>query len=237
MSTIKKNIHDNLVKLGIIVDGKVRENGKSLSAGFMDLVLERMSGLDDFNTRGTIAFSLAHYFEQAGDLCCDPDMVIFYHPDTHIAEAHSFEMAIPPLLQVVYPDPGKLDRQKEKELNEFLCGWLNTLIQQGHGEQWESNGFEEETEEAPLQINRWSSSVQLADIAIIETLTTRLNGTTVLYQNACNSSIVLDLDEARNLDLDGSCTMPVEEITQCLIEAGMNVTNLNAISHLELSAR
>jgi hypothetical protein len=136
---------DRLVKLKIIdKDGSLRNNGKSIAGGYMDLVFERLEHLDDFNSNGTKAFSIAHYFVQNGDLCQDPEMVLFYNETLKTVEAYSFQMAIPPVYDLVYPQPGFVAPRLKKELNSFLRNWLNNLIQQGHGKSWMDSSVEEE---------------------------------------------------------------------------------------------
>jgi hypothetical protein len=56
-----------------------------------------------------------------------------------LAEAYSFQQAIPPIYQDVYPEPGKVRPKLKKELNSFLRLWLQNLIDQDHGETWIDN--------------------------------------------------------------------------------------------------
>jgi hypothetical protein len=74
--------------------------------GFMDLVVEVLS-----RNPSTMVLSLAHYFEQNGDLCQDPEMEVrVYLPrgdQPGRVEALTFQQAIPPIYSVVYPEPGK----------------------------------------------------------------------------------------------------------------------------------
>jgi uncharacterized protein YqiB (DUF1249 family) len=139
---MNKNVYetnfDRLVKLGIIAkDGSVPEPyRRSRSAGYMDLVVERHKDLDYLSGSQGIAVSLTHYFEQNGDLCMDPEMVIVVYPTRKMAEVLTFEQSLPPLYQEVYPEPGKVYPQLQKELNKFLRTWLNNLIAQGHGKLW-----------------------------------------------------------------------------------------------------
>lgn len=78
--------------------------------GFMDLVVEVLSR--DRRT-GAMVLSLAYYFTQHGDLCQDPEMELRVYPpqDRHPGrvEALTFQQAIPPIYQRVYPEPG-MDR-------------------------------------------------------------------------------------------------------------------------------
>ena len=137
---MRKNIHQTifgrLVKLGIVRDGQLRADGRSQSGGFMDLVFEKLPYLDGTSGQAGVAFSMAHYFKQNGDLCQDPEMVVLVYPDLAMAEAHSFQQAIPPIYQEVYPEPGKYRPELKKDLNSFLCQWLQNLIDQDHGKNW-----------------------------------------------------------------------------------------------------
>ena len=60
--------------------------------GFMDLVVKVLPQCPE---TGAMVLSLAHYFEQHGDLCQDPEMTVrvFSHG---MVEALTFEQAIPP---------------------------------------------------------------------------------------------------------------------------------------------
>jgi hypothetical protein len=101
------------------------------AAGFMDLVVEVLS-----RNPSTMVLSLAHYFEQNGDLCQDPEMEVrVYLPrgdQPGRVEALTFQQAIPPIYSVVYPEPGKVVPHLKRELNDFLGTWLRNLEQQGH---------------------------------------------------------------------------------------------------------
>ncbi|MEZ8801206.1 hypothetical protein AB6D78_08440 [Vibrio splendidus] len=133
--TIFETNYGRLVKLGVITkDGVVSEQcRRSQVVGLMDWVVERLPHLDGTsgNDEG-IAVSLAHYFEQNGDLCKDPEMVVLIYPSQRMVEAFTFEMSIPPIYQQVFPEPGKFYPHLRKELNTFLRQWLNNLITQQH---------------------------------------------------------------------------------------------------------
>ena len=135
--TVYETNYERLLKLSIFSeDVEVSSHRKSISDGFMDLVVERNTLLDDVTGNKGLGFSLAHYYVQNGDLCSDPLMEIIIYPDTKKVEAFSFEMSLPPVYQVVYPEPGKVYLRLRKELNDFLRQWLNNLIDQGHGKNW-----------------------------------------------------------------------------------------------------
>ncbi|AEF05688.1 DUF6908 domain-containing protein [Alteromonas naphthalenivorans] len=133
--TIYETNYDRLIKLGVVtkagaVAGQCR---RSEVPELMDWVVERLPHLDGAsgNEEG-VAVSLAHYFEQNGDLCKDPEMVVLIYPSQRMVEAFTFEMSIPPIYQQVFPEPGKFIPQLRKELNSFLRQWLNNLIEQNH---------------------------------------------------------------------------------------------------------
>jgi uncharacterized protein YqiB (DUF1249 family) len=101
--------------------------------GFMDLVAEV---LPQDRSTGAMIVSLAHYFEEAGDLCQDPEMTVRVIPPgpgrPGMVEALTFQQAVPPVYQAVYPEPGKVAPRVKRELNAFLATWLRNLWQQGH---------------------------------------------------------------------------------------------------------
>ena len=101
--------------------------------GFMDLVVERLEPCPE---TGAMVLSMAHYFTQEGDLCQDPEMTVRIFPPEGdrkgCLEASTFEQAIPPIYQEVYPAPGKVAPALKRQLNEFLSLWLRNLKEQGH---------------------------------------------------------------------------------------------------------
>lgn len=118
-----------LVKLGIINDeGKLQfQDAISLKSGaFMDLNLDDL-GKDE---TGNIRFSMAHNFEQNGDIMADPDMEIRVIPEMQSVEALTYQLDSMGIFQRVYPEPNKVDPKVKKELNSFLGKWLTNLIQQ-----------------------------------------------------------------------------------------------------------
>ncbi len=125
--SIYERIYGQLEHLGIValVEAKV-ESAVSKATAFMDLHYDRLregAGVD---------VALAHYFEQNGDLCCDPDMEIRLFPEMRMAEALTFQQAIPPVYDQVYPEPGMVNLRAKRELNGFLTHWLKNAIEQGH---------------------------------------------------------------------------------------------------------
>lgn len=141
--TIYETNYDRLIKLGVIAkDGAMpKPYSKSHTNDFMDLIIERVEHMDGVSGNAGIAFSMAHYFQQNGDLCKDPEMVVIVYPTIKMVEALTFEQSLPPIYQVVFPEPGKFYPQLRKELNGFLRLWLSNLIDQGHGKHWVSNSL------------------------------------------------------------------------------------------------
>ncbi len=101
--------------------------------GFMDLVIEVLLQCPE---TGAQVLSLAHYFEQNGDLCSDPEMTVRVFAPREgrrgMVEALTFEQAIPPIYREVYPEPGKVAPRLKRDLNSFLSLWLRSLKAQGH---------------------------------------------------------------------------------------------------------
>ena len=101
--------------------------------GFMDLVVEILPQCPE---TGAMVLSIAHYFEQHGDLCQDPEMTVRVFAPRQgrhgMLEALTFQQSIPPIYQRVYPEPGKVAPAIKRDLNSFLSLWLRNLKGQGH---------------------------------------------------------------------------------------------------------
>ena len=69
-------------------------------------------------------FSIAHYFEQNGDLCCDPDMTFKTAGDK--VEVCEFQQAIPPTYQRV----DDLSPREIKSMVEFANQWMRNIKDQ-----------------------------------------------------------------------------------------------------------
>jgi uncharacterized protein YqiB (DUF1249 family) len=141
---MRKNIYETnyerLATLNIFQEEQeIPAYRKSTATGYMDLSVERLPHMDSATGQQGIALSLAHYFEQNGDLCCDPDMVILIHPQLKMVEALTFQQANPPIYHEVYPAPHKFYKSLKQQLNSFLRQWLINLNNQGHGKQWTHN--------------------------------------------------------------------------------------------------
>jgi len=137
-NSIYHGIFNKLITLKICDEqGNLRPSGKSKSGGYMDLVYERLSMIDGVNGLPNQAISIAHYFEMNGDLCQDPEMVVLVNASDRTAEAYSFQQAMPPIYQEVYDEGNRVDPALKQNLNTFLETWLDNLVNQGHGVEWE----------------------------------------------------------------------------------------------------
>jgi len=126
--TVYETIYTRLEALGILsLITENKDSAKSKGGGYIDLCFDFLYVEDE----GTTRISLAHYFKQNGDLCADPDMEIRIHTNG-TAEALTFQQAIPPIYQEVYPGPGKYYPKLKKDLNNFLAMWLKNCLSQGH---------------------------------------------------------------------------------------------------------
>ena len=126
---IYETIYRKLDRLGAIAALEAGQDyAKSqLGGAFMDLNMDVLERRADH-----IVIALSHYFEQNGDLCADPDMEIRIYPARGMAEALTFQQAIPPIYREVYPAPGKVAPTLQRELNGFLNTWLRNCLAQGH---------------------------------------------------------------------------------------------------------
>lgn len=137
-NSIYHRIFNELIALNICNEqGNLRPCGKSKSQGYMDLVYEQLPMMDGVNGLPNQAISIAHYFEMNGDLCQDPEMVVLINESDKTAEAYYFQQAMPPIYQEVYDEGNKVDPALKQSLNTFLETWLENLVNQGHGVEWE----------------------------------------------------------------------------------------------------
>ena len=125
---IYEKIWNRLEKLGAT---KVREYKKIASPPFMDLHIDRLLPLLDYEGNQIPMIAMAHnYVHPSGDLIPDPDMQILLYPDLKMAEALSFQDSIG--YQQAYSDDKKYQNDKlKKSLNNFLLQWLKNLEEQG----------------------------------------------------------------------------------------------------------
>lgn len=104
---------------------RIGEKGRA----FMPLSVERLH-----ETGIGVVYSLAHYFEQNGDLCCDPDMTFLVN-DLGVFPL-SFQQAMPPIYQeaVVWDDGGHeitgIRRRMQADLARFANQWMRNIKSQ-----------------------------------------------------------------------------------------------------------
>lgn len=91
---------------------------------FMPLVVEPL---------GPKTLSLAHYYEQNGDLMADPEMEIRVDLEQGTAESLSYRQDGLGLCLMVYPDEEErlVNLREKKGQNAFLEQWLVNLRKQG----------------------------------------------------------------------------------------------------------
>jgi hypothetical protein len=91
---------------------------------YMRLVIEHIGT----GPRGYPAISVAHYFEQNGDLCQDPELCFELVPHgAHVTyEPYLFQQAIPPLYQDVFATGAENVRLK-RQLTSFAQRWDRNL--------------------------------------------------------------------------------------------------------------
>lgn len=127
--TIYEKNFDHMVELGIIKpDGSLnfKDYLKLKSAGFMDLNIDHLSHKD----REEHVISLAHNYEQNGDVMADPDMEVRIIPEMRMAEALTYQLDSMGVYQKVYMDDGRV-YPKLKIKNLIEQGFYNRLAQEG----------------------------------------------------------------------------------------------------------
>lgn len=127
-----------------LADLQVENVYRLRASGFMTLVVEVLPPCEE---TGGLIVSLCHYYLLNGDLCQDPEMTVRLFPPGSMAfrgmipstslrqgraEALTYQTAIPPVYQEVYPEPGVYRPRLRSELNSFLGLWLRNLRAQGH---------------------------------------------------------------------------------------------------------
>lgn len=136
MSSLPQDIIDNAARahraiaaLGLIA---VPDHAK-LTAGraFMPLSVEWTQE----DAGGWRSLSLCHYFEQNGDLCQDPEMLLWVNDARRLVLPGFFQQAIPPVYREAITkigDAGISYRPRElRDQQAFLRQWLRNLKEQG----------------------------------------------------------------------------------------------------------
>ncbi len=118
----------NLGKIISILGGVKNLYASIDNQPYMRLVIEDIGR----GPRGHQAVSVAHYFEQNGDLCQDPEMAFELVPNGAgvTYEPYLFQQAIPPIYQEVF-DTGSENTRLKRQLTIFAQGWDRNLGEQG----------------------------------------------------------------------------------------------------------
>lgn len=88
---------------------------------YMPLVVEKVRETEDY-----FIFSMAHYYEQNGDLMRDPEMTVLYHKQLNMFFPESFQQdgLFSKYQQVFqYDEQGKITGKRPKLANE-LCSFM-----------------------------------------------------------------------------------------------------------------
>lgn len=100
-------------------------------SGYEPLVFEYL--YEDY--RGRPVYSMTHYYEQNGDLMCDPDMTIAVDREAGEAWPRSYQMDALGVYQQVFKRQadGKMTYSPSllRELDGFLWHWLRNVEEQG----------------------------------------------------------------------------------------------------------
>ena len=97
---------------------------------FMDLHIDILSRREN-----SFIISMAHNYEQNGDLVPDPDMEIEINLVNKTAEALTFQNALISSEVYQYNDKGEktgVRTRLKADLNSFLELWTKNIIEQGH---------------------------------------------------------------------------------------------------------
>lgn len=105
-----------------LLEGEV-DYMKFESKGFMTLVFEKI---------GENEISIAHYYEQEGDLVQDPEMTLQVDKERKMVFALTYYQPALGINQRVYPQKGHIIKSLRKELNNFLNQWLRNINLQGY---------------------------------------------------------------------------------------------------------
>lgn len=108
--------------LALFLYGEGEGHVRLKSEGWMPLVIEKI---------GPDRISLAHYFEQNGDLMADPEMEVRIDVAHGVAEALTYRLDSLGVRTVAYPEEGKVNVRVKASQNSFLALWLRNLSAQG----------------------------------------------------------------------------------------------------------
>jgi hypothetical protein len=119
---------NNIAKIISIVGGAKGIYASVENPPYMRLVIEDIGQ----GPRGHQAISVAHYFEQNGDLCQDPEMTFELIPEGANVryEPLSFQQALPPVYQEVFAT-GSENLRLKHQLSAFAVTWDRNIGLQG----------------------------------------------------------------------------------------------------------
>jgi hypothetical protein len=127
-----KTIRMKLPTIAAILKNHSSPDGESLHLSienppYMRLVIEGI-GLGPNNRP---AISVAHYFEQNGDLCQDPEMCfeVERQGDEFAFNPYMFQQAIPPVYQEI--ESNSTGHALRKQLESFAAAWDKNIGEQG----------------------------------------------------------------------------------------------------------
>lgn len=119
---VAKKVLEELVEGLEVGDSKKFDRG----LGYMAVHVEclQKSGLG-------VHYSLAHYYEQNGDLVPDPDVVLVRRADGSWAPI-SFQNSIAYRVALTFHDDGtiEVDEREQRELTRFVNGWMKNVSEQ-----------------------------------------------------------------------------------------------------------
>jgi hypothetical protein len=124
----KEQDMNNIAKIISIFGGAKGIYASVENPPYMRLVIEDTGQ----GPRGHQAISVAHYFEQNGDLCQDPEMTFELIPEGANVryEPLSFQQALPPVYQEVFAT-GSENLRLKQQLTAFAETWDRNIGHQG----------------------------------------------------------------------------------------------------------
>lgn len=124
--------------MDILVSGlKSTDGHKKIddAPGFMAVVVEEIGELNYLeNEKTSPMYSVAHYYEQNGDLCCDPDMT-FYRTSGGYYVPMTFEQqgGLPVYTRAIYQnEAGKwmVNQKAQADITTFANTWMRNIKEQ-----------------------------------------------------------------------------------------------------------
>jgi len=114
------------------VEASEGQHIKLEAGGFEPLTMENLQYRD---YKGRPVYSIAHWYEQNGDLCCDPDMTFSVDHEAKTIWPLTYQMDCFGQYQQAFKRQadGKMTYSPYylRELDEFLWQWLKNLEMQG----------------------------------------------------------------------------------------------------------